>query len=704
MEENLKQQQSNTIKITLFGPESTGKTTLAKQLAAHFDTVWAPEFARDYLQEKWDTRQQICEPEDLLPIAIGQIRLENEALLIANKVLFCDTNLMVTKVFSEIYYNFCDPSLDKAAKKHKYDLFFLTDIDIPWKKDDLRDNPNERVAAFQMFKNALIENQKPFITLSGDSNERLQKAIEAINNLEKAKEMGFSSHDFVQIYEHGISLDVVQNQLTIFKKGVSKIILDRPAIKDDGVFKLAEDDFELYAQSFDQKKEGLKLKKFVPASGAASRMFKFLNEFLNEFDVENESINAYINRKKEKNLPMFLVGLEKFPFYQKVYDKLIDTFPDFNSWERDKKNYHFISMMLSSEYFDFANKPKGVLDFHKYKNHIATPVEEHLNECAFYASSNSISHLHFTVSESHQLLFEQIINQIKVKIQDKLMTTLHVGFSFQDKATDTIAVDLNNEPFRNEKGNLVFRPGGHGALINNLNNLNADIIFIKNIDNVIQNHIEEIALYKKALAGILLNLQEQIFDCLHQIENGVINEKDIETIIRFMNESLNVVIFDDFNKYTLENKIAFIKDKLNRPIRICGMVKNEGEPGGGPFWVSDSKGNLSLQIVESSQIDSNNPEQMAIVAKSTYFNPVDLVCAIKNYKGEKFDLLQFVDHNTGFIVTKNKNGNELKAYELPGLWNGAMAKWITVFVQVPLVTFNPVKTVNDLLKPAHQPQ
>jgi hypothetical protein len=230
------------------------------------------------------------------------------------------------------------------------------------------------------------------------------------------------------------------------------------------------------------------------------------------------------------------------------------------------------------------------------------------------------------------------------------------------------------------------------------------VIFIKNIDNVIQNHIEEIALYKKALAGILLNLQEQIFDCLYQIDNGVINENDIETIIRFMNESLNVAIIDDFNKYTLENKIAFIKDKLDRPIRVCGMVKNEGEPGGGPFWVSDSKGNLSLQIVESSQIDSNNPEQMAIVAKSTHFNPVDLVCAIKNHKGEKFDLLQFVNHKTGFVVTKNKNGNELKAYELPGLWNGAMAKWITVFVQVPLVTFNPVKTVNDLLKPAHQPQ
>jgi hypothetical protein len=373
-------------------------------------------------------------------------------------------------------------------------------------------------------------------------------------------------------------------------------------------------------------------------------------------------------------------------------------------WGSDKKNYYFIYYLLSPECFDFAKMPKGVLPFHKYNTHISTPVEEHLNECAFYATSNSVSHLHFTVSEEHKYLFEQIIDSVKGKVETESKTKLLVNFSYQDSATDTIAVDLNNQPFRNEKGQLVFRPAGHGALINNLNNLDADVIFIKNIDNVIQNHIQEITLYKKALAGILLNLQGLIFQYLRQIEEKLVNENDIETIIRFINEKLNIEVIEDFNKYTLENKIAFVKDKLNRPIRVCGMVINEGEPGGGPFWVNDLKGNPSLQIVESSQVDTNNPEQSQILRKATHFNPVDLICATKGYNGKKFDLLQFVDHKTGFIVTKNKNGKDLKSYELPGLWNGAMAKWITVFVQVPLVTFNPVKTVNDLLKPAHQPQ
>ena len=251
---------------------------------------------------------------------------------------------------------------------------------------------------------------------------------------------------------------------------------------------------------------------------------------------------------------------------------------------------------------------------------------------------------------------------------------------------------------------MVFRPGGHGALINNLNNLDADVVFIKNIDNVIQNHIQEITLYKKGLAGMLLQFQNQIFDILKTIEDNTLEENDIPTIIDFLNKKLNIDIVDDFDKYTLNNKIEFIKNKLNRPIRVCGMVKNEGEPGGGPFWVRSYKGNVSLQIVESSQVEVNNKEQAEILAKATHFNPVDLVCGIKNYQGKKFDLTQFIDHSTGFIVHKNNKGKDLKGYELPGLWNGAMAKWITVFVEVPLITFNPVKTVNDLLKPAHQPQ
>ena len=518
------------------------------------------------------------------------------------------------------------------------------------------------------------------------------------------KKHGFTEADFEQIKTLGISLDKIEGELTLFKLGIPKITLERPATLDDGIVKLSNEEFQKQADYFDAQKDTLKLKKFVPASGAASRMFKFLSEFLMEFDHENETINAYINRKKDKNLPIFLAGIEKFPFYEEVKSKLKAAYQDYYTMEGHEKSYHFIKTMLDSEHFDFANKPKGVLNFHKYESFIATPVEEHLNECAFYASADSVSHLHFTVSDHHENLFQTIIDDIKQKVEDKSKTTVHVSYSHQHINTDTIAVAPNNEPFRNEKGQLVFRPGGHGALINNLNNLDADVLFIKNIDNVIQNHIQEITLYKKGLAGLLLHLQQQIFEILDDIDINKIKDTDISTIINFMQQKLNIDVLEDFYKYTLENKIEFIKDKLNRPIRVCGMVKNEGEPGGGPFWVRSYKGNVSLQIVESSQVEINNVEQADILAKATHFNPVDLVCATKNYKGDKFDLIQFIDHSTGFIVHKNNRGKELKGYELPGLWNGAMAKWITVFVEVPLVTFNPVKTVNDLLKPAHQPQ
>ena len=704
MEENLKQQHTTIVKIALFGPESTGKSTLAKQLAEHFDTVWAPEFARDYLQKKWNETQQICEPEDLLPIAIGQIQLENEALLTANNYLFCDTNLLATKVFSEIYYSFCDPALDKAASKHKYDLFFLTDIDVAWKKDDLRDSPDNREATFNTFKAALIENEKPFITLSGDETTRFEKARIILRDLARAKEIGFSSHDYVQIYQKGIALDTIKKQLSIFQNGISKAILMRPATKNDGIIKLQEDQFQEYSIFFDLKKDNFKLKKFVPASGAASRMFKFLNEFLNEFDINNETINAYINRKNAVNLTVFLAGLEKFPFYETIDAKLKEMYSNFNSWEKDKKNYYFIKLLLDSEQYDFSNKPKAILPFHKYAMHTATPIEEHLNESAFYASANGVSNLHFTISETHQLQFEKIINRVKSKVEKYSGNSININFTFQNATTDTIAVDLENNPLRNDQQRLVFRPAGHGALIDNLNRLDADIIFIKNIDNVIQNHIERISLYKKALAGILVEFQGQIFQFLDQIENDSIQQQDIEGIMFFIERQLNVTIIEDFSKYTFENKVLYIKDILHRPIRVCGMVKNEGEPGGGPFWVRDIKGNVSLQIIETSQIDVQNPSQLQILKESTHFNPVDLVCGIKDFQGNKFNLNDFVDHSSGFVVEKNKNGRDLKAYELPGLWNGAMSKWITLFVEVPLSTFNPVKTVNDLLKSAHQPQ
>lgn len=704
MEENLKQLPTDVIKIAIFGPESTGKTTLAKQLADAFGTIWAPEFARDYLQEKFNDAGIICQPEHIMPIAVGQTKLENDALASAHRFLFSDTCLMVTKVYSEMYYGFCEPDVDKAARKHKYDLFFLTDVDVPWEKDDLRDRPENREAAFETFKKALIDHEKPFILLSGDMETRLEKATVILEHLEKSKAMGFSAHDFVQIYNHGISVDNIAFQLQTFENGIAKTILDRPATSDDGIVKLALEDFESYAAYFDNRKKNLTLEKFVPASGAASRMFKFLNEFLNEFDMENETINAYINRKKTDNLRIFLAGMEKFPFYEAVLNSLRASHPDLDSWEASQKYYAFIKMLLSPDHFDFCNKPKGVLPFHNYKSHIKTAVGEHLSESAYFTGKNDTANLHFTVSDHHQELFEEIIAVEKTKAETHSKNLINVTFSYQDQATDTIAADLDNNPFRDSKGRLVFRPAGHGALIQNLNVLDSDVVFIKNIDNVIQHHQSDIALYKKALAGIMIELQDEIFSLLRTIETAAIDEAMLEKAIAFIEKRLHAEIISDFSKYTIESKIEYLKEILNRPIRVCGMVKNEGEPGGGPFWVRDLKGTISLQIVESSQIDLKNERQAKILAASTHFNPVDLVCGTKDYKGNKFDLTQFVDPNSGFIVEKNKGGKPLKAYELPGLWNGAMANWITVFVEVPLITFNPVKTVNDLLKSAHQPQ
>ena len=468
--------------------------------------------------------------------------------------------------------------------------------------------------------------------------------------------------------------------------------------------KLSENDFQQKAAFYDTHKVNLKLKKFVPASGAATRMFKFLNTFLNDFDIENESINAYINRKKESKLSIFIIGLEKFPFFEAVDAKFREVFPDFDSLERDYKNYYFIKLLLGADFFNFANKPKAILPFHKYKTHIATALEEHLYECAYYSSSNKKSHLHFTVSEAHQDQFENIVATIKEPIEKKLDTIINVSYSYQNKNTDTLAVNPDNSPFRNENGELVFRPGGHGALINNLNNLDADLIFIKNIDNVIQNNIKRITLYKKALGGILIELQQQIFSYLNDIDSNEIKAENIDEIVFFVIKKLNVVFDSDFDTLPLEDKISELKKTLNKPIRVCGMVKNEGEPGGGPFWIKNKKGAISLQIVESSQVNLKDKKQAKIMDSATHFNPVDLVCGIKNYKNEKFNLNDFIDHDSGFIVEKNSAGKNIKGYEYPGLWNGAMANWLTVFVQVPLITFNPVKTVNDLLKPAHQPQ
>jgi predicted nucleic-acid-binding protein len=525
----------------------------------------------------------------------------------------------------------------------------------------------------------------------------------ALGELEKALDIGLTTSDFADIQQRSIAIDSIIKQLDIFKNGITKAIVKRPATVNDGILYLQEEKANEYAAFFDSKKDNFKLTKFVPASGAATRMFKFLLEFLDEFDPETETVNAFINRKKENNLKVFLVAIEKFPFYNEIAE-VVRNMKGVETWKREQKTYAFIQTMLNDSRFNFSNKPKGILPFHDYESFIATPIYEHLKETVAYASSQGEANIQFTISDDHLDGFIDGISEVKETIEKESGIPINVSFSYQKKSTDTLAVNMDNTPFREATGHLFFRPGGHGALIENLSQLNADIVFIKNIDNVSHNNIHTIALYKKALAGILIGLQEQVFLYLRKIEQNEISEQDIEMILAFAKEKLLLHIPADVSKYTLENKKEFTFALLNRPIRICGMVKNEGEPGGGPFWIECSRGELSLQIVESSQIDLDNKAQKEIFSTATHFNPVDLVCGLKNYKGELFNLNEFIDNTSGFIVHKNRFGKNVKSYELPGLWNGAMAGWITIFTEVPLETFNPVKTVNDLLKPAHQPQ
>ncbi|TGD58442.1 DUF4301 family protein [Flavobacterium humi] len=519
-----------------------------------------------------------------------------------------------------------------------------------------------------------------------------------------AKTYGFTEADFEQIHAEGIPLEKISNELFIFQSGISKIVLEKPAIINDGIFSLSETETLYFAEIFERKKEKFQLEKFVPASGAASRMFQFLSEFLKEFKPDSESINAYINRTQNSLLSVFLIGMDKFPFFKSIDKRLNEKYADFQSWEKDKKNYFFIKTLLDADEFDFCNKPKGILPFHNYSGQILTPIEEHLKEAVHYSASNGVAKIHFTISSEHQAAFEGIIRETQSDFEKKSGFSIHPSFSKQHSSTNTIAVNSGNNPLRNDSGQLILRPGGHGALINNLNQSLSDIVFIKNIDNVSHNDIDAISLYKKVLGGYLITLQKKVFDNLKQLNNPDIKKEDILKIQHFIENDLHIKTTANFAEYKKESRIKHLKSLLDKPIRVCGMVKNENEPGGGPFWIREKNGNISLQIVESSQIDLQNERQWHIFKSATHFNPVDIVCGLKNHKGEKFNLQDFVDPDSGFIVEKSKNGTQYKAYELPGLWNGAMANWITIFIEVPLVTFNPVKTVNDLLKPNHQPQ
>jgi len=503
----------------------------------------------------------------------------------------------------------------------------------------------------------------------------------------------FSEKDLEFISKRGNSLEKIMQQLHYFRNGIPKINLYKSATIGDGILCPDTKEKKQWAAYFDEHKSKYDVQKFVPASGAATRMFQFLNEFLNRFNPETDTINSYVNKYNDTNLPMFIVGIRNFPFYTELKEKTRELFPAYSEYNSDKKVHAIITTLLDTKGLNFANKPKGVLPFHIKEELIETPIDEHVWEASFYAREHKKTKIHFTVSIEFQNDFERILSKYP---------NIEASFSYQDQTSDTIAVHADNTPFRLEDGSLFFRPGGHGALIENLNQLTSDLIFIKNIDNVSQIEINELIENKKVLGGILIHTQFHVFKYLNILQEETCSKDDIAAIKSFVEMSLSFPLPEDFHKFKTEYQQEYLIKILHRPIRVCGMVRNEGEPGGGPFWVKDDKGRLSLQIVESSQIDLTDKTQKNILHHATHFNPVDIVCGVKDYQGNKFDLHKFVDPNAAFITEKTKLGKPIKAFELPGLWNGSMAKWSTIFVEVPLATFNPVKTVNDLLKPAHQ--
>lgn len=507
-----------------------------------------------------------------------------------------------------------------------------------------------------------------------------------------------SEKDLKQLSDKGIAKEKVQDQIETFRKGVPFVLLKKAAVIGDGILRITDEEEESLIQNFEKERKNLSLLKFVPASGAASRMFKALFNFLDGYDPSKETLKAYIQRTNDKAIELFSEKLTDFAFYQIVQDRI-----SAKATSKDEEVYLFVKELLSDDGLNFGFYPKGLLPFHDYGDYTATPFEEHLKEAGLYSKTKDTARLHFTISEQHAAMFKEELNSINERVSKETGASFDVDYSYQKSSTDTIAVDMDNNPFRNSDGSLLFRPGGHGALIENLNEQEADIVFIKNIDNVVVGEsIHEVANSKKVLAGMLLKVQQKTFEYAKILETGDISEIEMIQIKSFLEKELNARFLDEYYSFNLTEQLKDLKAKINLPIRICGMVKNQGEPGGGPFWIQDTFGHISLQVIESAQIDMSDQNQVDILRSSTHFNPVDLVCGIKNHKGEKYDLSNFVNTKQGFITEKTKEGRALKALELPGLWNGAMAFWNTIFVEVPLITFNPVKTVNDLLKPAHQ--
>ncbi|MGF1585385.1 MAG: DUF4301 family protein [Bacteroidales bacterium] len=503
----------------------------------------------------------------------------------------------------------------------------------------------------------------------------------------------YTEKDLNDLKKRDITARDIEKQVSQFVNGIAYLPVIRPATANDGILNPGADTLNDYINLYESKIPGEKIIKFVPASGAATRMFKDLYSYLDGDGTVSDQVHSFVS------------NLHEFAFYNDLKDALENDGIDLEKQVISGEYKPVIKALLGKEGLNYSELPKGLLAFHRYGMNTRTAFEEHLTEGAMYCrGKNDEVNIHLTVSPEHQEAFQKVADRVMDGAMKKYNLKFNISFSTQRSSTDTIAVDKDNKPFRDKTGKLVFRPGGHGALLDNLAALDANVIFIKNIDNVVPDHIkEETVTYKKALGGMLFSFRERIFDYLNQLhKNRANNTGLLEEIRIFLEEELSVISPWGHDQWSSDELRKYLISKLHRPLRVCGMVRNAGEPGGGPFWVKNADRSVSLQIVESSQINLSNPLMRKLFNASTHFNPVDLVCSVKDFNGNRFDLQRFRDPDTGFISSKSLDGKELKALELPGLWNGAMADWITVFVEVPLSTFNPVKTINDLLRPQHK--
>ena len=506
-----------------------------------------------------------------------------------------------------------------------------------------------------------------------------------------------SPQDLKQLAQKGISEAQFETQIHNFEKGFPFANLAGAATLGDGIVHFSDADVHEYAALFEQKRSELSMVKFVPASGAASRMFKDLIDVEQKYDASAKK-NAF------SGITKCLDNVTKLALSDALQQVMQQQGLDVNQCAQNKDYRTLAKYILKPEGLGYQQKPKAMLLFHKYPEGARTAFEEHLVEGVEYAQmADKTVHLHFTISPEHRSLFQNKVQEVVPALEEKYGVRYDIQFSEQMSKTDMVALDKNGNVVRNEDGSILFRPGGHGALIENLNALEADLIFIKNIDNVTTDALRGTTyLYKKALAGYLLYVQEAVHECLHHLESLSVSDTTLSQIEGFAAKMLNIRFSMTYFSRSMRERISYLARKLNRPIRVCGMVRNEGEPGGGPYWVRNQHGHKNLQIIEASQIDFNNRFQVEMVQASSHFNPVDLICGVINYKGNKFNLKNYIDKNTGFISKKKQNGIEMTIQELPGLWNGAMADWNTIFVEVPIETFTPVKTLSDLLRKEHQ--